>query len=78
MPVKRDSIVHLFPSLGDLLRDPTVQRIFVDAPDRVYLERNGRVSPAEIKWSATEVSSAIRALAGPMGANAANTYNAGT
>ena len=73
MPVKRDSIVRLFPSLGDLLRDPSVQRIFVDAPERVYLERDGRVAPAEIKWSATEINNAIRALAGPMGANAAKT-----
>jgi len=48
-----------------------VQRIFVDAPNRVYLERNGRVVAEEVQWSASEVNSAIRALAGPMGAGAA-------
>lgn len=73
MPAKRDSIVRLFPSLGELLRNPTVQRIFVDAPDRVFVERNGRIAHHEVKWSAADLNSAIRTLSGPIGANAAKT-----
>ena len=71
MPVKRESILRLFPSLTDVLRDPAVQRVFVDAPDRVFIERNGRIAPTDIRWEATELAQAVRALAGPMGASAA-------
>ena len=72
MPVKRGSILRLFPSLADVLGDPTVQRVFVDAPDRVFVERNGQIAPTDIRWEAAEMAQAVRALAGPMGANATN------
>jgi pilus assembly protein CpaF len=64
--VLRDS-VGLGP-LEVLLADPAVEEVMVNGPDRVYVERHGRLEETEVSFeSETELRNAIERILAPLG-----------
>ena len=64
--VLRDT-VGLGP-LEDLLGDPDVEEVMVNGPDRVYVERGGRIEPVEAVFAdEEELRNAIERILAPLG-----------
>jgi len=64
--VLRDT-VGLGP-LEDLLADPTVEEVMVNGPDRVYVEREGRIAPAAVAFGGEEeLRNTIERILAPLG-----------
>ena len=64
--IVRDS-VGLGP-LEELLADPAVEEVMVNGPDRVYVERGGRVEPAAVSFAdEEELRNAIERILAPLG-----------
>jgi pilus assembly protein CpaF len=64
--VLRDT-VGLGP-LEDLLADPTVEEVMVNGPDRVYVERAGRIEAADVAFAdEEELRNAIERILAPLG-----------
>jgi pilus assembly protein CpaF len=64
--VLRDT-VGLGP-LEDLLADPSVEEVMVNGPDRVYVERAGRIAPAGATFAdEEELRNAIERILAPLG-----------
>jgi pilus assembly protein CpaF len=64
--VLRDT-VGLGP-LEDLLADPCVEEVMVNGPDRVYVERGGRIERAEVCFAdEEELRNAIERILAPLG-----------
>jgi pilus assembly protein CpaF len=54
--------------LEDLLADPEVEEVMVNGPDRVYVERGGRIEPAEVAFAdEEELRNAIERILAPLG-----------
>ncbi|MEO8093249.1 MAG: CpaF family protein, partial [bacterium] len=54
--------------LEELLADPEVEDVLVNGPDRVYVERRGRVERAEVGFgSEQELRDAIERILAPLG-----------
>jgi pilus assembly protein CpaF len=54
--------------LEDLLADPAVEEVMVNAPDRIYVERGGRIEPAAVAFPAErDVREAIERILAPTG-----------
>jgi pilus assembly protein CpaF len=54
--------------LEDLLADPAVEEVMVNGPDRVYVERGGRIEPAEACFAdEEELRNAIERILAPLG-----------
>jgi pilus assembly protein CpaF len=54
--------------LEDLLSDPAVEEVMVNGPDLVYVERNGRIEPAEVAFAdEEELRNAIERILAPLG-----------
>ncbi len=74
-PADRDEIaarivrdtVGLGP-LEELLADPEVEEVMVNGPDRVYVERRGRIEPTDVAFSGEEeLRNAIERILAPLG-----------
>jgi pilus assembly protein CpaF len=64
--IVRDS-VGLGP-LELLLADPAVEEVMVNGPDRVYVERAGRIEPTEVRFAdEEELRNAIERILAPLG-----------
>mgnify|MGYP000897894841 CR=1 FL=1 len=64
--IVRDS-VGLGP-LEILLADPAVEEVMVNGPDRVYVERGGRIEPTEVAFAdEEELRNAIERILAPLG-----------
>ncbi len=64
--VLRDT-VGLGP-LEDLLADPEVEEVMVNGPDRVFVERGGRILPADVAFAGEEeLRNAIERILAPLG-----------
>jgi pilus assembly protein CpaF len=64
--VLRDT-VGLGP-LEELLADPSVEEVMVNGPDRVYVERAGRIEPADAAFAdEEELRNAIERILAPLG-----------
>ncbi len=64
--IARDT-VGLGP-LEDLLADPAVEEVMVNGPDRVYVERHGRIEPTEVGFAGEEeLRNAIERILAPLG-----------
>jgi len=64
--VLRDT-VGLGP-LEDLLADPAVEEVMVNGPDRVYVEREGRIAPAGVAFGGEEeLRNTIERILAPLG-----------
>jgi pilus assembly protein CpaF len=64
--VLRDA-VGLGP-LEELLADPEVEEVMVNGPDRVYVERRGRIEPSEVCFTDEEaLRNAIERILAPVG-----------
>ncbi len=62
-----DAIVGL-GALEPLLRDPTVTEVMVNGPDKIYVEREGRIEPAGFALDDEgQVLHAIERIIGPLG-----------
>jgi pilus assembly protein CpaF len=54
--------------LEDLLADPAVEEVMVNGPDRVYVERGGRIEPTEVAFAdEEELRNAIERILAPLG-----------
>jgi pilus assembly protein CpaF len=54
--------------LEDLLADPAVEEVMVNGPDRVYVEREGRIAPAEVSFESDEaLRNTIERILAPLG-----------
>jgi pilus assembly protein CpaF len=54
--------------LEDLLADPLVEEVMVNGPDRVYVERGGRIEAAEVAFAdEEELRNAIERILAPLG-----------
>jgi len=54
--------------LEDLLADPAVEEVMVNGPDRVYVERRGRIEPAGVVFAGEdELRNAIERILAPLG-----------
>jgi pilus assembly protein CpaF len=54
--------------LEDLLADPGVEEVMVNGPDCVYVERGGRIEPAEVTFAdEEELRNAIERILAPLG-----------
>jgi pilus assembly protein CpaF len=54
--------------LEDLLADPAVEEVMVNGPDRVYVERGGRIEPADVAFAnEEELRNAIERILAPLG-----------
>jgi pilus assembly protein CpaF len=54
--------------LEDLLADPSVEEVMVNGPERVYVERGGRLEAAEVGFgSEEELRNAIERILAPLG-----------
>ena len=57
------SLLKLFSPLNPLLTDPSVRRVLVDGPDRIYAERHGRLDRIDVTYSAEALNRALQELA---------------
>ncbi len=54
--------------LEELLADPEVEEVMVNGPERVYVERRGRIEPTEIRFAdEAELRNAIERILAPLG-----------
>jgi pilus assembly protein CpaF len=54
--------------LEDLLADPAVEEVMVNGPERVYVERHGRIEPTEVAFAdEEELRNAIERILAPLG-----------
>jgi pilus assembly protein CpaF len=54
--------------LEDLLADPAVEEVMVNGPERVYVERRGRIEPAGVRFAdEEELRNAIERILAPLG-----------
>ena len=54
--------------LEELLADPEVEEVMVNGPDRVYVERRGRIEPTDVAFSGEEeLRNAIERILAPLG-----------
>jgi len=54
--------------LEDLLSDPEVEEVMVNGPDRVYVERRGRIEETEVRFPGEpELRNAIERILAPLG-----------
>ncbi len=54
--------------LEELLSDPSVEEVMVNGPDRVYIERGGRIEPTAVGFgSEEELRNAIERILAPLG-----------
>ncbi|HEU5141664.1 MAG TPA: ATPase, T2SS/T4P/T4SS family, partial [Solirubrobacterales bacterium] len=54
--------------LEELLEDPAVEEVMVNAPDRVYVERRGRIEPTTVVFAdEEELRNAIERILAPLG-----------
>jgi len=54
--------------LEELLADPAVEEVMVNGPDRVYVERGGRIEPAGVSFPGEEeLRNAIERILAPLG-----------
>jgi pilus assembly protein CpaF len=54
--------------LEELLADPEVEEVMVNGPDRVYVERRGRIEPTEVHFAdEAELRNAIERILAPLG-----------
>jgi pilus assembly protein CpaF len=54
--------------LEDLLADPSVEEVMVNGPDRVYVERAGRIEPTDVRFPDEEaLRNAIERILAPLG-----------
>jgi pilus assembly protein CpaF len=54
--------------LEDLLADPAVEEVMVNGPDRVYVERGGRVEPVDVAFAdEEELRNTIERILAPLG-----------
>jgi pilus assembly protein CpaF len=54
--------------LEQLLADPSVEELMVNGPDRVYVERGGRIEPTEVAFAGEEeLRNAIERILAPLG-----------
>src|SRR5436190_3214359 len=54
--------------LEELLADPAVEEVMVNGPDRVYVERRGRIEPTEVRFAGeAELRNAIERILAPLG-----------
>jgi pilus assembly protein CpaF len=54
--------------LEDLLADPAVEEVMVNGPERVYVERRGRIEPAGVRFEdEEELRDAIERILAPLG-----------
>jgi pilus assembly protein CpaF len=54
--------------LEDLLADPLVEEVMVNGPDRIYVERAGRIEPTEVSFESEEaLRNAIERILAPLG-----------
>jgi pilus assembly protein CpaF len=54
--------------LEQLLADPSVEEVMVNGPDRVYVERGGRIEPTEVAFAGEEeLRNAIERILAPLG-----------
>jgi pilus assembly protein CpaF len=54
--------------LEDLLADPAVEEVMVNGPDRVYVERGGRIEPTDVAFADEEqLRNAIERILAPLG-----------
>jgi pilus assembly protein CpaF len=54
--------------LEELLADPAVEEVMVNGPDRVYVERLGRIEETEVKFAdESELRNAIERMLAPLG-----------
>jgi pilus assembly protein CpaF len=54
--------------LEDLLADPNVEEVMVNGPDRIYVERSGRIEPADAAFAdEEELRNAIERILAPLG-----------
>jgi pilus assembly protein CpaF len=54
--------------LEELLADPEVEEVMVNGPDRVYVERGGRIEPTEVAFAdEEELRNAIERILAPLG-----------
>lgn len=62
-----DAALGLGP-LEDLLADPTVTEIMVNAPDKIFIEQNGRLTKSREQFiSKADIYTAIERIVGPIG-----------
>ena len=57
------SLMRLFEPIEDLLADPSVRRVMVDGPDRVFVEREGRLERVDAAYGADALKQSLRGLA---------------
>ena len=54
--------------LEEVLADPEVEEVMVNGPDRVYVERAGRIEPAEVRFESPQaLMDAIERILAPLG-----------
>ena len=54
--------------LEELLADPEVEEVMVNGPDRVYVERRGRIEPTEVHFAdEAELRNSIERILAPLG-----------
>jgi pilus assembly protein CpaF len=54
--------------LEELLADPEVEEVMVNGPDRVYVERRGRIEPTEVRFAdEAELRNSIERILAPLG-----------
>jgi pilus assembly protein CpaF len=54
--------------LEELLADPEVEEVMVNGPERVYVERRGRIEPTEVRFAGeVELRNAIERVLAPLG-----------
>jgi pilus assembly protein CpaF len=54
--------------LEDLLADPEVEEVMVNGPERVYVERRGRIEPTEVRFGdEAELRNSIERILAPLG-----------
>ena len=67
----RERVLLLATGLGPLeplLADPKVDEVMVNGPDRVYVERSGRIAPTAVQFpSANELMHTIERILAPLG-----------
>ncbi len=57
------SLLRLFAPIEHLLTDPSVRRVMVDGPDRVFIERDGHTERVGVAYDAAALAHSLRGLA---------------
>ncbi len=57
------SLLRIFEPIESYLTDPSVRRVMVDGPDRVFVERDGRLERAEARYGAEALAQSLEGLA---------------